>query len=186
MTGGGVRRVCRFSSSKEGIPMAFGSGRILRGCTAVCASSLLMLGGAIGAGAAAAAEPVTAGARAVVPLQADPNKVLELVNQAREAAGCKPLTVDPEVQAAAQAYANDKTTDHKGSDGSTVPDRLKAAGETSYTASAENIAWGSGDEKVHVDGWLKSEGHKGNIENCSYTKTGVAVNGDRIVQVFTN
>ncbi|MFJ1566036.1 CAP domain-containing protein [Streptomyces erythrochromogenes] len=165
--------------------MAFGSGRVRRGCTAVCASSLLVLGGAIGTGAAAAAEPAAAGTRAVVPLQADPNKVLELVNQARTAAGCQPLTIDPKVQAAAQEYANDTTTSHTGSDGSSVQDRLRKAGAT-FNASAENIAWGSGDEKVHVDGWLKSSFHAPNIKNCNYTKTGVAVSGDRIVQVFTD
>ncbi|MFF8262274.1 CAP domain-containing protein [Streptomyces virginiae] len=165
--------------------MAFGSGRVRRGCTAVCASSLLVLGGAIGAGAAAAAEHATVGTRAAVPLQADPNKVLELVNQARKDAGCAPLTSDPKVQAAAQEYANDTTTSHTGSDGSTIPDRLKKAGAT-FNAYAENIAWGSGDEKTHVDGWLKSSWHAPNIKNCSFTKTGVAVSGDRIVQVFTD
>ncbi|MFE5622294.1 CAP domain-containing protein [Streptomyces virginiae] len=165
--------------------MAFGSGRVRRGCAAVCASSLLVLAGAVGAGAAAAAEPATVGTRAAVPLQADPNKVLQLVNEARTAAGCQPLTVDPKVQAAAQEYANDTTTSHTGSDGSSIPDRLKKAGAT-FNGYAENIAWGSGDEKVHVDGWLNSAGHAGNIKNCSFTKTGVAVNGDRIVQVFTS
>lgn len=86
--------------------MAFGSGRVLRGCTAVCASSLLVLGGAIGAGAAAAAEPasVTVGARASVPLQVDPNELLKLENDARAKAGCNtPLAIDPQVQAAAQS-----------------------------------------------------------------------------------
>ncbi|MGW6874719.1 CAP domain-containing protein [Streptomyces xanthophaeus] len=111
--------------------------------------------------------------------------MLQLVNEARTAAGCQPLTVDPKLTAAAQEYANDTTTSHKGSDGSSVEDRLKKAGAT-FSASAENIAWGSGDEKVHVDGWLASTGHAGNIKNCNFTKTGVAVAGDRIVQVFTN
>lgn len=151
----------------------------------VCASSLLVLSGAVGAGAATATAPTAVGTRAVVPLQNDPNKVLELVNDARKAAGCPPLTVDPKVVAAAQEYANDTTTNHTGSDGSSIQDRLKKAGAT-FNASAENIAWGSGDEKVHVDGWLESAGHAGNIKNCSFTKTGVAVSGNRIVQVFTD
>ncbi|WCD83985.1 hypothetical protein KPP03845_100305 [Streptomyces xanthophaeus] len=164
--------------------MASRSARIRRGCTVACASSLLVFTGAVGAATAGAA-PATAGTRAVLPLQTDPGKVLQLVNEARTAAGCQPLTVDPKLTAAAQEYANDTTTSHKGSDGSSVEDRLKKAGAT-FSASAENIAWGSGDEKVHVDGWLASTGHAGNIKNCNFTKTGVAVAGDRIVQVFTN
>ncbi|MFG2751548.1 CAP domain-containing protein [Streptomyces xanthophaeus] len=143
-----------------------------------------MFTGAVGAATAGAA-PATAGTRAVLPLQTDPGKVLQLVNEARTAAGCQPLTVDPKLTAAAQEYANDTTTSHTGSDGSSVEDRLKKAGAT-FNASAENIAWGSGDEKTHVDGWLDSAVHAGNIKNCNYTKTGVAVAGNRIVQVFTN
>ncbi|WP_411103010.1 CAP domain-containing protein [Streptomyces sp. cmx-4-9] len=150
----------------------------------VCASSLLVLTGAIGTAAAATAS-AQAGAPAVLPLQNDPGKVLALINQARTEAGCQPLAVDPALTAAAQEYANDTTTSHRGSDGSTVEQRLKKAGAT-FNASAENIAWGSGDEKTHVDGWLKSGFHAPNIKNCSFTKTGVAVSGDRIVQVFTD
>ncbi|MFJ9547792.1 CAP domain-containing protein [Streptomyces erythrochromogenes] len=170
--------------------MAFGSGRIRRGCTAVCASSLLVLGGAIGAGAAAAAEPasVTVGARAGVPLQVDPNELLKLENDARAKAGCNtPLAIDPKVQAAAQKLADDNVgVSHTGSDGSSVQDRLQAAGAT-YTASAENVSQGTDAAQGHFDRWMNSTGvHKANILNCSYSKTGIAVNGDRVVQVFTN
>ncbi|MFD8984173.1 CAP domain-containing protein, partial [Streptomyces sp. NPDC059564] len=105
--------------------------------------------------------------------------------QARTQVCCQPLTVEPKLTAAGQEYANDTTTDHKGSDGSSIQDRLKKAGAT-FNASAENIAWGSGDEKTHVDGWLASGIHSSNIKNCSFTKTGVAVAGNRIVQVFTD
>ncbi|MFJ3839777.1 CAP domain-containing protein [Streptomyces sp. NPDC090054] len=160
------------------------SGSIRRRCTIACASSLLLFAGAVGTASAAVAAPPT-NTRAAAPSVADPNKILELVNQARTAAGCPALTVDPAVTAAAQEYANDTTTSHTGSDGSSVQDRLKKAGAT-YTASAENIAWGTADEQKHVDGWLNSAVHSGNIKNCNYTKTGVGVSGDRIVQVFTN
>ncbi|MFC9819137.1 CAP domain-containing protein [Streptomyces erythrochromogenes] len=169
--------------------MVFGSGRIRRGCTAVCASSLLVLGGAIGAGAAAAAEPAsgTVGARASVPLQVDPNELLSLENAARAKAGCGNLTIDPKVQAAAQKLADDNVgVSHTGSDGSSVQDRLKAAGAT-YNASAENVSQGTDAAQGHFDRWMNSTGvHKQNILNCAYTKTGIAVNGDRVVQVFTD
>ncbi|MFJ9341966.1 CAP domain-containing protein [Streptomyces sp. NPDC101733] len=153
----------------------------------MCASSLLLFGGTVGTASAAVAAAPSADlqSRAVLPQQSDPGKILALVNEARTQAGCQPLTVDPKLTAAAQEYANDTTTSHTGSDGSTVEDRLKKAGAT-FNASAENIAWGSVSERTHVDGWLNSPGHAGNIKNCSFTKTGVAVAGDRIVQVFTN
>lgn len=125
------------------------------------------------------------GAQTVLPAASDPGKILELVNKARTEAGCEPLTVDPKIAAAAQEYANDTTTNHTGSDGSSVKDRLTKAGAT-FTTGSENIAWGSGDEKTHVDGWLNSAAHAGAIKNCNFKKTGVAVSGDRIVQVFTD
>ncbi|GGZ70547.1 CAP domain-containing protein [Streptomyces subrutilus] len=166
--------------------MSLRSARMRRRCTFACASSLLVLAGSVGGAAATTAtSPSGVGARAVLPAQVDPGQIVSLVNQARTEAGCQPLAVDPAVTKAAQEYANDTTTNHVGSDGSTVPDRLKKAGAT-FSASAENIAWGSGDAKTHVDGWLKSSGHAGNIKNCGFSKTGVAVAGDRIVQVFTN
>ncbi|MFD4134923.1 CAP domain-containing protein [Streptomyces goshikiensis] len=161
------------------------SGSIRRRSTLMCASSLLLLVGTVGTASAAVSTAPAEGTRAVLPLQSDPGKILELVNEARKAAGCQPLTVDPKLTAAAQEYANDTTTSHTGSDGSSIQDRLKKAGAT-FNASAENIAWGSVPEKKHVDGWLASAVHSGNIKNCSYTKTGVAVAGDRIVQVFTD
>ncbi|MCY0922390.1 CAP domain-containing protein [Streptomyces sp. H27-G5] len=166
--------------------MASGSGRIQRRCTIACASSLLVLGGTVGATTAAAAAPsARSGAQTVLPAASDPGKILELVNKARAEAGCEPLTVDPKIAAAAQEYANDTTTNHTGSDGSSIKDRLTKAGAT-FTTGSENIAWGSGDEKTHVDGWLKSAAHAGAIKNCNFKKTGVAVSGDRIVQVFTD
>ncbi|MFF3019479.1 CAP domain-containing protein [Streptomyces sp. NPDC057939] len=153
------------------------SGSIRRRCTLAAASSLLLLAGTAGAATAAVAAPL--------PQAADPGQVLELVNQARTEAGCQPLSVDPKLTAAAQEYANDTTTNHVGTDGSSVPDRLKKAG-AEFNAYAENFAQNSGDAKAAVDAWLKSPGHAGNIKNCSYAKTGVAVSGDRTVQVFTN
>ncbi|MEU8938572.1 CAP domain-containing protein (plasmid) [Streptomyces goshikiensis] len=161
------------------------SGSIRRSYTLTCASSLLLLLGTAGTASAALATPPAQSTRTVLPMASDPGKILELVNEARKAAGCQPLAVDPKLTAAAQEYANDSTTNHTGSDGSSIQDRLKKAGAT-FNASAENIAWGSVDEKKHVDGWLASAVHSGNIKNCSYTKTGVAVSGDRIVQVFTD
>ncbi|MER6386955.1 CAP domain-containing protein [Streptomyces sp. NPDC059382] len=162
--------------------MASGSGRIQRRCTIACASSLLVLAGTVGATSVAVAAPSS---QSVLPAASDPGKILELVNKARTDAGCEPLTVDPKITAAAQEYANDTTTNHTGSDGSSIKDRLTKAGAT-FTTGSENIAWGSGDEKTHVDGWLKSAAHAGAIKNCNFKKTGVAVSGDRIVQVFTD
>src|ERR1051326_8841401 len=71
------------------------------------------------------------GARAaVIPGAAD--RILVLVNQERAKAGLAPLTMDPQLNSAAQNYAdymgNTNTYAHDGADGSTPLSRMNAAG----------------------------------------------------------
>src|SRR5919202_391474 len=73
------------------------------------------------------------------------DQVLQLVNKERQAAGLAPLTRAPELDQAAQQYAQYMGTarffDHTGPDGSTPPTRIAAAGYHGYTWG-ENIAAG--------------------------------------------
>ncbi|MEU7057802.1 CAP domain-containing protein [Streptomyces sp. NPDC046197] len=161
--------------------------RIRRLCAAACAAPLLVLAGAVGAGATAAAPAPASVPRA---LQASPSEILQLVNSERAKANCPALKENAQLTKAAQTFADDASkhnlTNHTGSDGSTVQQRIKDAG---YNAgpTAENMSWGTTDAKQIVDGWLKStKGHKETILNCSYTDTGVGVSGNYAVQVFAS
>ncbi|MCX4457730.1 CAP domain-containing protein [Streptomyces sp. NBC_01340] len=161
------------------------SNRIRRVCVAACAAPLLVLTGAAGAGAAAT---VTVPAAVPRALQATPGEILQLVNAERAKADCPALHENAQLTQAAKVFADDadknNITTHTGSDGSTYQQRIKEAGYNAGPA-AENMAWGSStDAKEVVDGWMKSAGHKGNILNCSFTDTGVAVSGKYKVQVF--
>jgi uncharacterized protein YkwD len=49
---------------------------------------------------------------------------------------------------------------------------------------AENIAMGQQTPQEAVRGWLGSAGHRQNIENCRYTRTGVGYRDGRWTQVF--
>jgi uncharacterized protein YkwD len=107
--------------------------------------------------------------------------VLALVNDARAAAPtpCPPLTVDPHLQVAAQAHTDDMAArgymDHVTPEGQDPAARAQAAG---YAGSGvgENIAQGYPDAESVMAGWMASDGHKDNIENCSYTVIGIAYN----------
>lgn len=103
--------------------------------------------------------------------------VLALVNDARSAAGCKALVIDDRVTTAAQAHSTDMATkkyfSHTSQDGRTFDVRMREAGYPK--PGGENIAMGYPNAAAVVDGWMKSTGHRENIENCSFTTMGVGL-----------
>jgi uncharacterized protein YkwD len=114
-------------------------------------------------------------------------EVTRLVNADRARAGCAPLEWDGRAAAAAQAHSEDMAMrhyfDHTSPEGRTAVDRLRAGGGT-FRALAENIAVGQQSAQEVVRGWLDSPGHRHNIENCRYTRTGVGYRDLRWTQVF--
>lgn len=106
--------------------------------------------------------------------------VLDAVNAARQRVGCPPLTVDASLQAAAHAYAalmvSDHWFDHRSPDGKSPTDRARDAGYQGGVG--ENLMMGFKDDPTGAVtnasyGWLQSEGHRANILNCDYRRTGV-------------
>jgi uncharacterized protein YkwD len=71
---------------------------------------------------------------------------------------------------------------HTGSDGSTLAQRVNAAGYT-WSAIAENIAAGQPTIQQVIDGWMRSDGHCANIMNPNLVDVGLvcvaAAPGDR-------
>jgi uncharacterized protein YkwD len=76
----------------------------------------------------------------------------------------------------ARAHARDmakhQKLDHKGSDGSTVIDRVKRVGYN-YVRVGENIAFGQKTVDQVMDTWMKSPGHRTNIM-ADFTELGAA------------
>ncbi|WP_439817928.1 CAP domain-containing protein [Zavarzinia sp. CC-PAN008] len=142
-------------------------------------------------GAAAAADPALEEARAAG---------IELANRDRAANGLTPLRPDPVLNRAAQAHAEDMLARgyfaHRAPDGGTLRDRFAAAGGTTWSRLAENIATCDGcpdplgaRRLAQVqDGWMNSPGHRANILNpqLDLIGYGLAVAGRRsyAVQVF--
>jgi uncharacterized protein YkwD len=102
-----------------------------------------------------------------------------LVNIARSNAGCDPLTVDDRLAMAAQLHSDDMAArqymDHVNPEGQDPSARAAAQGYTG-AGIGENIAQGYPDPVAVMEGWMNSEGHRANIENCDYTVIGVGVN----------
>jgi uncharacterized protein YkwD len=114
-------------------------------------------------------------------------EVLNRVNQARAIghrcgsryfAPAPPLRLDASLTVAAQTHAANMARlgvlEHRGRDGSTPAQRVRAAGYQDLGAVAENIAGGAMNAREAMDGWLTSAGHCANLMNPTYTQMGVA------------
>ncbi|HWQ14585.1 MAG TPA: CAP domain-containing protein [Roseiflexaceae bacterium] len=116
---------------------------------------------------------VTSGGAGLTPAE---QRVVDLTNNMRAAAGCLPLEVSPQLTAIARAHSQDMAAhgflDHVGSDGSSPFERMERVGYT-FSRAAENIAAGYATAESVMAGWEQSAGHRTNILNCALTEVGV-------------
>ncbi|MCL1468286.1 CAP domain-containing protein [Argonema galeatum A003/A1] len=102
--------------------------------------------------------------------------VVNLSNSFRAQNGLPPLTMNPQLNASAQAHTTDMAlndyTSHTGLNGSNIGDRALAAGYRSPFVG-ENIAWGFPTPEAAVNWWMNSPGHRANILNPDYRDIGV-------------
>ncbi|PJE97292.1 hypothetical protein CUT44_13680 [Streptomyces carminius] len=105
-------------------------------------------------------------------------RVLALVNEERKTAGCEPVTANARLTRAADDYSDvmaaSGVMSHTGPDGSTMAERVEAAGYA-WSNLGENIARGQPDAASVMDAWMKSPGHRANILNCAFEELGVGV-----------
>jgi uncharacterized protein YkwD len=133
---------------------------------------------------------------AQAPVNPDKELLLQLVNEYRTA-GCKcgtksfppveKLVWSDTLTLAAKDHSLDmdmnKFFRHKGSDGSSVSDRVEKYNYI-WSAVGENIAQGYPTEEAVIRGWIKSPGHCENIMNASFREMGIATSGVNWTQVF--
>ena len=105
-------------------------------------------------------------------------QVVNLINEERAAAQLPPLAVDSRLAAAAQAHSEDQaamaTLTHTGSTGTTVADRVTAAGYPWITLG-ENVAGGQLTADDVVADWMASPGHRAAILNETFEHLGVGL-----------
>ncbi|MFF4622266.1 CAP domain-containing protein [Nonomuraea jabiensis] len=115
------------------------------------------------------------------------NEVVRLTNAERVKGGCDPLKHDARLRRAAFGHSADMAKndyfDHDSQDGRDMVDRIRATGFTGSTL-AENIAMGQRTAAEVVKSWMKSDGHRHNIMNCSYTLIGVGAAKDAQGQIY--
>jgi uncharacterized protein YkwD len=135
-------------------------------------------------GATAAAVPA-AHAAAGRSLAAD---VIARTNAIRHEAGCDPVQVDERLRSLAQEHASDmarhRYLEHEARDGTTADERISSAGYRNVTG--ENLANGYASPAEVMNVWMRSSGHRENIEDCAFTHVGIgyAPDGHYWVQDF--
>lgn len=106
-------------------------------------------------------------------------RVLELTNAERVNAGLAPLTLNPQLEDAAQMYsevlASTGCFEHTCGPVPDFADRDAAAGYTDWTSLGENLAAGYPSPEAVVAGWMASQGHRDNILSPHFTETGIGV-----------
>ncbi len=128
------------------------------------------------------AEPTTPRASRTPQAQPAPTgavaQVVALVNKERAAAGCGPVTEDPQLDEAAQGHSDDMAArgffDHTNPDGDGPGERITAAGYR-WSTYGENIAKGQQTPQAVMGSWMNSPGHRANILNCAFKNIGVGV-----------
>ena len=108
------------------------------------------------------------------------SRMLELVNQERDAAGVAPLSLNAQLAAAAQEHSQDMADhnfmDHTGSDGSSPSDRAQQAGYPSSFVG-ENVAAGQSTPEDAMASWMNetppNDGHRQNILSPDYREIGI-------------
>jgi len=131
------------------------------------------------AGSVLVALCAAAPAQAAEPQQVRPeDRIVELTNQARAAAGCRPLAVDPGLGRFAEGHAGDMarrdyfahSAEFGGQRSGGLLGLLRGSGTS---RAAENIAAGKPTPEAVFQQWISSDGHRRNIEDCRYTSVGV-------------
>ncbi len=105
------------------------------------------------------------------------DEMVARVNVERANVGVAPLQACPTLMTAAQRHSDDQAASgrmsHTGSNGSTMSQRVQAAGYTGWTALAENVAAGQPSVTSVVDAWMNSGGHRANLLSATYKHIGV-------------
>jgi uncharacterized YkwD family protein len=126
-----------------------------------------------------------------VVLSEDEQKLLELVNKAREEKGLEPLAVDENLMKVARTKAKDMIENNYFSHQSPTygsPFDMMRQFENTFKSAGENIA-GNKTVEGAFKAWMSSDTHKKNILNSGFKVTGIGIEtsptyGKILVQQF--
>ncbi len=108
-------------------------------------------------------------------LDGEEQAFLSLLNAHRQALGLNALSVNPALNAASAWKSEDQATASSFSHTDSLRrDPTARANDCGYAGGVgENIAGGFSSAQSVFDGWMRSSGHKANIENATYGTIGI-------------
>lgn len=126
--------------------------------------------------------------RPTVPANMAPgleDDILELINKHRKSKGLPALQLNFTITAEARKHTMAMATNRTefGHGGFSIRNKIITTKVPGVSAVAENVAYGSNTAKEAVAGWLKSPGHKRNIEG-DYRLTGIGVARDQHARLY--
>jgi uncharacterized protein YkwD len=133
-----------------------------------------------------AAEAVPAPARTgtrstAMSLTADQfeSRLLARTNYRRLARGCRPIRLNAALVLAARrhsaAMADQSLLSHRLAGEGDLAARAEAAGYVNWRILAENLAWGQASPREVFRAWVRSPGHRENLDNCRLRDVGFGV-----------
>ncbi|MDR0874404.1 MAG: CAP domain-containing protein [Prevotellaceae bacterium] len=115
--------------------------------------------------------------------------LLAMHNEVRAANGAEPLTLNEQLNTAAQRHAeylckNNLPSTHTGAGGSQCTHRIRAAGYKNWTWCGENCAHGQDRIERVISAWKYSPPHFRTMISKNYKEVGFGYCGSRWVAVF--
>jgi uncharacterized protein YkwD len=130
----------------------------------------------------ASSDSRVAASSASVSVTSDERRAFELVNAERRARGESALVWDAELTRMARQHSENMARrnffNHTGPDGQGLRERSRSNGIVGFRALAENLAYNKGfadAASCAVVGWMHSQGHRDNILNGDFTRSGIGV-----------
>ncbi len=111
-------------------------------------------------------------------------EILDLINAARADEGLKPLARNSMMDALALQHSKDMNAARLLSHDGFQTRAKEIMGELAASHVGENVAVGYSSASAFVEGWLGSEGHRHNIMNASFARTGIGYFDGYATQIF--
>lgn len=109
-------------------------------------------------------------------------EIFNLINKERQKLGIKPLAWDDRLERLAREYsqqmADEDFFSHYDLDGKSIKDRIRTLHIRNWHKVGENLFKFSGTadyRKYAIRGWMRSQGHRENLLDFTYTNTGVGI-----------
>ena len=105
-------------------------------------------------------------------------EISSLINEHRTSIGVSPLQIVNLVSKEAIDHTDYMITEGEVSHDNFSSRHQNLVNKVSATKVGENVAYGYSTAQAVVNAWIKSEGHRDNIENESYTSFGISTKQD--------